>query len=121
MDLAFLAFLIFTIPGFCFVWTFRHFAQLPKLGDFEYAEWSFLCGIALLFFYILISDGTGPESRVLNFEKPLELFSTSIALGLGISILLSFPLGYALAGIHRYFGWFSLINQKLLNLIKRNK
>jgi len=41
-------FLIFIIPGFLTVWTFRYFTQSKKRGDFELLGLSFVWGLVIL-------------------------------------------------------------------------
>jgi len=41
-------FLIFIIPGFVAVWTFRYFTSSNKKGDFEFLGLSFIWGLILL-------------------------------------------------------------------------
>jgi len=43
-------FLIFIIPGFLTVWTFRYFIRSKKRGDFELLGLSFVWGLIILIF-----------------------------------------------------------------------
>lgn len=44
-------FLLFVIPGFILVWTFRNFTGSKKTGDFEYAGLSFFWGLVMVSIY----------------------------------------------------------------------
>ena len=47
-------FLIFIIPGFVTVWTFRYFTNSDKNGDFELLRLSFFWGLMVMIFYQLL-------------------------------------------------------------------
>ncbi len=49
-------FLIFIIPGFIVVWTFRYFTGSKKDGDFEFLGLSFFWGLVVLMLFILINE-----------------------------------------------------------------
>ena len=51
LQLSEINFLIFIIPGFVVVWTFRFFTGNKKQGEFEYVGLSFVWGLVL---YILV-------------------------------------------------------------------
>ncbi len=40
-----LNYLLFVIPGFMVIWSYRHFTRAEKMGEFEYAAWSLIWGI----------------------------------------------------------------------------
>lgn len=116
MDIVYLAYLLFIFPGFCFVWTYRHFTKKPKLGEFEYAAWSFLFGI--LMFWIVFSTGGEELDFMMDLNKPFELFSHGLGAGLGVALAASFPLGFMGAVISKW-GLFTWIDKILFKLIEK--
>ena len=63
LSLGELHFLIFIVPGFLTVWTFRYFTHSNKRGDFELLGLSFVWGLVMLLFFELIN--TQEETRKL--------------------------------------------------------
>jgi hypothetical protein len=129
MDIAYIGYLIFVIPGFTFVWTLRHFTKVGRLGEFEYAGWSLFAGIGMLYVYGLciefntkISDwfGVNPNSdATINLSDPFALLGSLIGIGLGLTISLSFPLGYFAAYLSKK-GLFAWVDNKLFSLLDKN-
>src|SRR4030042_901427 len=64
-----LSFLIFIIPGFITVWSFRYFTKSKKTGDFEFLGLSFFWGLATLFLTFLYFKFLGSQEE---FQKVLE-------------------------------------------------
>lgn len=124
MDLALFGYLLFVLPGFCLVRTFRHYTQAlrgvnaneSRMGDFEYAAWSFLYGTLMFLFAFLV--GGINSSVILDLNYPFELFSTALGMGLGVAIGASFPLGWLGAAI-AHKGVFSWVDSFLLKLLKK--
>lgn len=117
MDLTIIGYLLLIVPGFCFVWTYRHFSKLEKIGDFEYAIWSFLWGFILFLLtvkYIQIAHISLPPTST---NEPISFASASLGIGFSTAILFSFPLGYIGAFFYR-IGLFSWINKRLLQLLE---
>jgi hypothetical protein len=115
MDITFLCYLLFTIPGFCLVWTFRHFARRTEIGDFEYAVWSFVWGTLMFALSVYASKDVG--QIIFDLNNPLKLFSTSLGMGLGLSIVFAFPFGFMAATLNS-MGLFYWIDKMLFALIK---
>jgi hypothetical protein len=49
-------FLLFVVPGFIIVWTFRYFTHSKKTGDFELLGLSFVWGLISLLIYEALVD-----------------------------------------------------------------
>lgn len=119
MDLSIIGYLLFIIPGFCLVWTFRHFTKSKNgIGEFEYAGWSFLWGIALFFLDIWIMKITRTPLPQTSTNDPIRVAGAFLGMGLAIAIGLSFPLGYFGAVISKW-GLFKWIDKKLFRLIEK--
>jgi hypothetical protein len=58
--------LIFVIPGFIIVWSFRYFTDSKKSADFEYFALSTFWGLLNLLFYELISRAENVKSLLQN-------------------------------------------------------
>jgi hypothetical protein len=103
-------FLIFTIPGFFGVWSFRKANDSKQISDFEYLMFSVFWGIILLGFF-----GWVVSKEMLT--KALEnLYSACI-----IFSLFSIFFGSIFGQINKERHLFHAIYSKLLNWIKRNK
>lgn len=104
-------FLIFLLPGFITVWSFRYLTRSTKKGEFELIGLSFLWGMiltALLGFLSLIP-----------FVPPFPdtTFQTFYSVGLALSGF-GFLLGIVGAYIvHRK--WFSALKEKFFTIIER--
>lgn len=59
-------FLIFIIPGFLTVWSFRYFAESQKKGDFEFLGLSFIWGLIMLIIFQLINKEDYRIERLLS-------------------------------------------------------
>jgi peptidoglycan/LPS O-acetylase OafA/YrhL len=59
-------FLIFIIPGFLTVWSFRYFTESKKKGDFEFLGLSFIWGLIMLIIFQLINKKNYPVERLLS-------------------------------------------------------
>lgn len=98
-------FLIFTIPGFLTVWSFRYFSNSKKTGDFEFLGLSFIWGlIMLLVFELIVKEGYRVE-RLLN-----NPYAAALVLS-----LLGFILGWVGSQMIQW-RWF----RKLINFSKSN-
>jgi hypothetical protein len=116
MDLTYAGYILFVIPGFTLVWTYRHFTKATKIGEFEYAAWSFLWGVILF-----LTTGT-----LLKFQNsilpsvPLNdigaVIGSLLGISLGTAMSLSFPLGLVGVVIAR-LGFFDWIDKKLFKLL----
>lgn len=115
MDLAILGYLLFTIPGFCLVWTYRHFTQKTQIGDFEYAMWSFVWGTLMFVLTVYLSDEVG--KIVIDVNNPLKSAATSMGIGFGLVVGFSFPAGY-LGAVMYSAGLFTWIDSKLFAFIE---
>jgi len=62
-------FLIFIVPGFITVWTFRYFTKSEKKGDFEFLLLSFFWGLMSLFFTELGYSILYPTDYTIKFSK----------------------------------------------------
>lgn len=77
-------FLIFIIPGFLTVWTFRYFTQSKKRGDFELLGLSFVWGLVILVVMELL---TGFLYRNNYNDKIKEFLENPYAAAIALSIL----------------------------------
>jgi predicted membrane protein len=71
-------FLIFLIPGFVTVWSFRYFSNINRKGDFEFLGLSFIWGMIILSVFGLIVQ---EEYRV------AKLLSNPYAAAITLSLL----------------------------------
>jgi len=107
---------MFVIPGFALVWTFRHFTKVPKIGEFEYAAWSFLWGVFLTMFFgvlLKIEHNPGP---ILPLDNPAAYLGGLIGYALAVATGLAFPLGFIGAAISER-GFFKWIDKQLFRLL----
>lgn len=116
MDLNLITYLLFVIPGFCFVWTFRHFTKAQKIGEFEYAVWSFIFGSVIFLLFGCIQIYRKMEMPVVDFSDPSQLLGALLGTGLGLAIVMSFPLGFIFAYFSK-IGIFKFVDQKLNKLL----
>lgn len=116
MDLAYIGYLLFVVPGFCFIWTYRHFTKAPKLEGFEFAAWSLFFGslISLVSLKIVLFVGTPLHEIPLN--DPAAMLGGILGAGLGIATGGSFPLGFIVAIMQRK-GYFEQLDKWLFWLI----
>jgi RsiW-degrading membrane proteinase PrsW (M82 family) len=122
MEITFIGYLLFVIPGFCFVWTYRHYTEPKNINDFEYAAWSFIWGtIIFLIFAIcqkvnLYGIHTKPDPSI-SLDNPFSIIGSLLGYAIAVATIISFPLGYGAAYLfHRNF--FRKIDKKLLDWIK---
>ena len=80
-----ITFLLFVIPGFLVVWTFRYFSKAKIQGEFEYLGLSFVWGMILFFIVAVLS----------YFVKPFQNFFKN-DIGASFSLVIFAPL----------LGWF---------------
>jgi uncharacterized protein YacL len=98
-----ISFLLFLIPGFVTVWSFRYFTDSKKTGDFEYLILSFVVG------FITATAGVGWSKVDPNFEKVLEnQYAASMALS-----VIGLIIGLLCAQISKY-RWF----EKIVTVLK---
>jgi hypothetical protein len=118
MDLTTIGYLLFIVPGFCLVWTYRHFTKAEKIGDFEYAIWSFLWGSVLLILIAKLIQIRHILLPSISMDEPILLAAAFLGMGLAIIVVLALPLGYigALLCKLRLFEW---IDKKLFWLIEK--
>lgn len=95
MDLTAIGYVLLIIPGFLLVWTFRHFTKSKEIGGFEYAAWSFVWGVAQLFFINFYIGVIGVKLPLIPIND--ELFFAAGALGIGMGSL-AFSLLFGLIG-----------------------
>ncbi len=124
MDVAYLAYVLFVIPGFVLVWSYRHFTKAKQIGDFEYAAWSLVWGTLIFILIGLMIKirgifGTIIESFtiVLDPNNPLELLSTALAVCLILVTIIAFPVGYFGAWLSAK-GCFRSIDKVLFNFLQ---
>lgn len=114
MDMSTFGYLLFVLPGFVVVWSYRHFTKAKQIGDFEYAAWSFVWGTFIFFLFglcIRMNDALGIESRDVVFDpnNPFELFATILGAGFALAMFLALPVGYGGAWISKK-GYFQKID-----------
>jgi hypothetical protein len=101
-----LNFLLFVIPGFITVWSFRYFTRSKKTGDFEFLGLSFFWGLSTLlltiFYYKLF----------LSQEKFLKMLENPYAAAFILS-LFGFIFGWV-GGVLSRIKWF----HKIINWLK---
>ena len=117
MDLAYIGYLLFVFPGFCFVWTYRHFSKASKISDFEWAAWSFLFGTALFFLTMLFASISNAKLPAIPLNDPAAEIGGFLGTGLAIATGLAFPLGFICAGISKS-GAFKEIDTTLSRLLE---
>lgn len=109
MDWTVIGYILLIIPGFLTIWTYRYFTKATKLGDFEYAAWSFVWGMILLFALYYLGKIRGKEFPMIP-DYSLEAFMGGVlGTGIGISILISFPVGF-IGAILSKLGAFRFLN-----------
>jgi hypothetical protein len=118
MDLSYAGYLLFVVPGFCLVWTYRHFTRSQKIGEFEYAVWSFLWGVPLLLCFGWIASWRHDPLLQTPLNSPGAVLGSLVGISLSIAIGGSFLLGFVAAFLSRIglFGW---INKKLFCLLDK--
>jgi hypothetical protein len=117
MELAYIGYLLFVFPGFCFLWTYRHFTRAPKMGEFEWAGWSFVFGVLLFFLTMYLVGITGTELPAISLTDPAAALGGFLGTGLGITTAASFPLGFACAVVSKK-GLFSKVDRALFHLLE---
>lgn len=115
-------YILFVIPGFIAVWTFRHFTgSKDKLGEFEYVMWSSIWGFILLF--SIIVSGLYIEHK--DIPIPLNSSMSFLTSAIGMSLILTSiaaPLaGYIVAALSKtgVFAWLDAISIRLLDRVVR--
>ncbi len=97
-------FLIFIIPGFLVIWTFRYFTDSKKQGDFELLGLSFVWGLIVL---ILVEGLLGSQDKIQKlFENP---YVAAVILSI-FGVILGW-----LGSLLPKFTWF----RKIINFLKR--
>jgi hypothetical protein len=115
MDLNYISYLLFVVPGFCFVWTYKHFTKAQKIGEFEYAAWSFLWGVPLLLLVNKIISLLHINLPAIPPNNPAALLGSFAGFSF-CSAIIVFPLGFFAAWIaHR--GLFQWIDKKLFSCL----
>jgi len=117
MDLSYTSYLLFVIPGFCLVWTYRHFTKSSKIGEFEYAAWSFLWGVPQFLLAGFIISWRHASLPAVPPNNPGALLGSLVGISSGLAIGGSFLLGFTAAHLSRT-GLFSWIDKKLFQLIE---
>lgn len=79
-SLADINYLIFVIPGFMLVWTFRFFTRSEKKGEFELAGLSFFWGLIISLFISFISHFSPTPFPVINKIEGLYAASAVFSL-----------------------------------------
>jgi hypothetical protein len=118
MDFAYIGYLLFVIPGFCFIWTYRHFTKAAKLGEFEYAAWSLLFGTLLFLIVISLALWNGHSDIAFNPNDPSSTIGSVLGIALGVAITASFPLGFACAGLARS-GFFRYVDDSCFKMLQK--
>lgn len=117
MDLTAIGYLLFVIPGFCMVWSYRHFTKAKQIGEFEYAIWSFLWGSSMLLSVIKFGELRSAAPLPLpSMDNPFLFAAASLGMGLAASTI-AFVLGYV-GAFFFHLGLFSSIDKFLFWLIK---
>lgn len=99
--------LIFTIPGFFIVWSFRKINGENKISDFEYLMFSIFWGVLLLAFF----------ASNLSKEKFITILNNPYAASLTFSIFGMF-FGSVTGQLTKDRDVFLLIYSKIIKLIK---
>ena len=122
MDLAYTGYLLFVVPGFCLVWTYRHFTKAPKIGEFEYAVWSLLWGAVLTLLLGVVLKLENNPGPTLPLNNPAALLGGLLGISLAIATGLAFPLGFLGASIsdRGFFAWIDKLSFKLLAWISKD-
>jgi hypothetical protein len=79
-------YLIFIIPGFITVWTFRYFTRSEKKGEFETIAWSFIWGTFFFFVPQWIKHAFGGS----YLNTPLDNIGALYGVMLGLSVFSPF-------------------------------
>jgi RsiW-degrading membrane proteinase PrsW (M82 family) len=103
-------FLIFIIPGFVVVWTFRYFTDSNKKGDFEFLGLSFVWGLILLLLYEFIAKFTFGQS----YDKKIQELTGNLYAAAAVLSTLSVMMGFVGAFLSRkgLFTWIKKILTK---------
>jgi len=104
-------YLLFIVPGFVLVATYRYFVRSEKSSQFELAAFSFVWGMALfVIFTYFYNNGSDEKGLLASFEG---VFTAAVA----SSVLFALPIGFFGAWfVHREV--FKFIKQKLFNSIE---
>ncbi len=116
MDFAYIGYLLFVVPGFFLVWTYRHFTNAEKIGEFEYAAWSFFFGVFLFIADIYILSINNKSLPPIPINNIADLLGSIIGISLGIVLGSSFLIGYIGAFISR-MGLFRWVDKKLFKFL----
>lgn len=118
MDLTYIGYLIFVFPGFCLVWTYRHFTKAGNIGEFEYAAWSFLWGTFLFLLLGYFEKMRGIPLPTISLDNPAAQLGGFTGFSLGQAFLLAFPLGF-MGALLSHFGMFNALDKGLHWVLKR--
>ncbi len=118
MDIAYAGYLLFVIPGFVLIWTYRHFTKAKKIGEFEYAAWSFFWGAALFLVVIGIVTKFGYAPVPVPLNNPAAIIGSLVAISLALATVGAIPLAFIGAQISR-MGLFKFVDKGLFKLLKK--
>lgn len=118
IDLSYAGYLLFVVPGFCSVWTYRHFTESGKMGEFEYAVWSFLWGVPQFLFFGFIASWEKTASLSIPLNNPGAILGSLVGISLVLVLGESFISGFIAARLSRG-GLFIWIDKKLFWLLDK--
>ena len=117
--ITYIGYALFVIPGFVLVWTYRHFTRAPKIGEFQYAAWSFFWGVIEFMVLVGIPIQLGyTHLPTVPLDNPAALLGSLVGISVPLAAIGSFPLGFIGAQISRA-GFFKFIDKKLFNLLRK--
>jgi len=119
MDLSYAAYLLFVVPGFCLVWTYRHFTESGKIGEFEYAAWSFLWGVVVFVLFCLIVSWEHISFPPVPLNDLGALLGSLVGISIGLALGGAFAFGFIGATLSR-LGLFQWIDKQIFHLLDKS-
>lgn len=109
------------VPGAVLIWTYRHFTKSERsMGEFEYAAWSFIWGLVLYLFTLLMIIITGHGVPAPPANDVAAQLGSVMGIGIGIIIGAALPMGFfgAVVANAGLFKWVDSLLMKLANSLQ---
>lgn len=110
-------YLLFVIPGGVLVWTYKHFTKSAKMGEFEYALWSFIWGVVIFLLEVKVLELTHTDLPNTPTNDPAAFIGSLLGFSLAIATSLAIPIGY-IAALLVNRGFFGRTYKFLLKIAK---
>lgn len=96
---------------------YRHFTESQKIGEFEYAVWSFLWGVVLFLSFDFVISREHISLPPIPLNNPGALLGSLVGMSLGLAVGGAFALGFLGAFLSRLglFPWIDKVMFWLLN------